>query len=213
MGTPFTARESRRRRRFAPSARGVSDPTLFTALTRREASRSHLGNQRFRPIQPLRHLSLATVVGRKSEIFVMTRICDSRTTERRGRPMARPVSVRAPTVDGRPMQFRTLCKEIPRLCRDAEPATPLGGLTYRVRTGVRLCSRILPPLVSGPARPRARGNPGVVGLRPTACGIFDPALFTPGRMSFSGRCFYMGIFASTTHEPAHAPVHCCSGIR
>ena len=127
MGTPFTARESRRRRRFAPSARSVSDLTLFTALTRREASRSHLGNQRFRPIQPLRHLSLATVVGRKSEIFVMTRICDSRTTERRGRPMARPVSVRAPTVDGRPMQFRTLCKEIPRLCRDAEPATPLWG--------------------------------------------------------------------------------------
>ena len=44
-----------------------------------------------RPIQPRRRASLSTVVVRKSEIFVMTRIFDSRTTQRTGRPMARPV--------------------------------------------------------------------------------------------------------------------------
>ena len=62
-----------------------------------------------RPIQPRRRASLSTVA------------------QRAGRPMARPVSVHAQTVDGRPMQYRTLCKEIPRPCWDAEPATPPRG--------------------------------------------------------------------------------------
>ena len=82
---------------------------------------------------------------RREASFVMTRDSVSRTTERAGRPMARPVSVHAQTVDGRPMRFRALCKEIPRPCRDAESATPLAGLTYRARTGVHPPGGSLPP--------------------------------------------------------------------
>ena len=74
---------------------------------------------------------------------------------------------------GRPMQSRTLCKEIPCPCWDAEPATPLTGLTYRARTGVHPWGGILPPPGGSDPRtvlpgamaaptPSARwGNPGV----------------------------------------------------
>jgi len=48
------------------------------------------------------------------------------------------------------MMVRALCTEIPHPSRDAEPATPLAGLTYRARPGVRPCGGILPS--SGDAR-------------------------------------------------------------
>ena len=96
----------------------------------------------------------------------MTRIFDSRTTQRAGRPMARPVSVRAQTVDGRPMRYRTLCKEIPCPYRDTQHATPFAGLTYRARTGVRPRGGSLPPSDGPDPRPVLPG--AMAGPTPSA---------------------------------------------
>jgi hypothetical protein len=99
-----------------------------------------------RLIQPRRRASLPTVVVRKTQAsFVMTRDFVSRTTERTGRPMARPMSARRQMAGGRPVRYRALCKRIPRPCRDAQYATPCKGPTYRAQTGVHPLGRILPP--------------------------------------------------------------------
>ena len=148
-----------------------------------------------RPIQPLRRASLATVVVRKTRAsFVMTRDSVSRTTERRGRSMAPPVRPRPRTVGASPALCRALCKEIPRPCRDAEPATPLAGLTYRVRTGVHPRDGILPPsdarndtpVFSGclPVRPRTCGwgNPGAHAREDVIPSRLDPGSRLPDRV-------------------------------
>ena len=94
--------------------------------------------------------------------------CEPRhVTERRGRPMARPVSARRHMVDGPPMRYRTLRTEIPRPCRDIEPATPLAGLTYRVRTGVRPRGGIVPP---SDARNDTPAFSGCLPVRSRTCG-------------------------------------------
>ena len=122
-----------------------------------------------RPIQPRRRGSLSTVA------------------QRTGRPMARPVSIRASTADGRPMRYRALCERIPCLCRGTQHATPCKGPKYRAQTGVRPRGGSLPP--SAGADPRT--------VLPGAMAAPTPSAGNP-TTSFVGGCQSSRSCRSTT---------------
>ena len=120
-------------------------------------------------IQPLRLLSLSTVVVRKSEIFVMTRIFDSRTTERTGRPMARPVSPATEYVAGvTRQQVSSAVQGATVSNRDTEHATPS-------HDGSRTECK--------PEYPHRAGNLATVGVGSPAPKRVETAPFTARRMS------------------------------
>ena len=139
---PVTARESQRRRRCTPSARGVSDATLFTPGVNRV--HFHSTCHGFMPVRVERSVTQSPKLIRKHwgpsrrdaphgaystpapatrdgvtvrPIQPRRRASLATVATRRGRPMARPVSGRRQMAAGRPVRYRALYERTPRSCR------------------------------------------------------------------------------------------------
>jgi hypothetical protein len=113
-----------------------------------------------RPIQPRRRASLATVA------------------ERRGRPMARPVSARRQMAGGRPTRRRALCTEI---------ASPSGGVTRHTPLGAHVPSTNRSTPLGWNLAPVGRTERHIPLLGVSACATPNVRLGKP-RRSRRGGC-------------------------